>query len=79
VKKVLLHGPNGLYVHGTLSSDGGLTLNSSRGHYSGRADADGRVVIHGPDGSYHGPVDRSGEIKLSGPGGVFLHGKVADQ
>ena len=74
--RVALHGPNGLYVYGTLDEDGDFSLHlSSGGSMSGNANEHGEVSLRGPDGKYTGKLDSSGTLTLHGPSG-YLHGSA---
>ncbi len=74
--RVALHGPNGLYVYGTLDEDGEFSLHlSCGGLMRGTVNDCGEVSLRGPDGRYTGKLDSSGTITLHGPGG-YLHGRT---
>ena len=75
-RRVVLYGPNRLYIYGTLSSDGIFDLHvSTGGKMRGEVDQSGDVELKGPDGRYRGKIDNSGSLALNGPSG-YLHGKA---
>jgi hypothetical protein len=79
MRTVSLHGPRGLYIHGSVDDHGSCSLHGPKGtSLHGRLSPRGMVDLYDSQGKhYHGSVDESGHMSLHGPQGVFLHGAMS--
>jgi hypothetical protein len=76
--RLALHGPNGLYLQGTVDANGNVGLHSTKGYFHGKLQEDGKLAVHGPNGAYlWGQVPDVEGISLDGRRDLQLTGNVA--